>query len=647
MRGSKIGLALCFLPFICSLAGGESISWIDGTFGPTGWSISPLAPTSGDVVNFSGPTNVYGNACAGEMDLGGSPQLWIDHFSHVIEVRFQPPAPGLCALIFQPVSGLKGDFGPLAPGNWVFRSTVGPIAFSLNFTVSGAPAASVIYVDDNAPGPSHNGTSWAWAYQHLQDALNAASAGDEIRVAQGVYRPDRGASVVPGDRSASFVLKDGVIMWGGYVGWHGPQPNNRDPVIYETLLTGDLQGDDLFGILNRNDNSYHVVRANGLVLPTTEVDGFYIADGQATAAFPHQYGAGVLIQNAAVKFKNCNIHGCVAGFGGAVANLQGSPSFVNCQINGNRSQVYGGGIYALEGSIKLTNCLLTGNASDQADATGGSAIHSLGGSLELESCTVADNAAPHGKAIVSLSWGFPPSIHLQVDNSILYNGTPEILTNHGGTVTVQYSDVWGGWVGPGNIDADPLFVQPGVRSIEGEWIVGDYTLQSHSPCIDSGSNFLLPTDECDIDEDGNIVETLPFDLNGDPRIHGGRVDMGCYERAGVIAPPPPPTPAWVPVAVFPIEWDVPFGAPHLATVSASGISLNITLNFTAELKLEIQPTSPGGGTWTASFDPDPGHVGPGNVTVTLELQGVNIDTTQLTPGPDQEVAELTILARPI
>ena len=123
MRGSKIGLALCFLPLIGSLAGGESISWIDGTFGPTGWSISPLAPTSGDVVNFSGPTTVYGNACAGEMALGGSPQLWIDHFSHVIEVRFQPPAPALCALIFQPVSGLKGDFGPLGSLGHPSRTT--------------------------------------------------------------------------------------------------------------------------------------------------------------------------------------------------------------------------------------------------------------------------------------------------------------------------------------------------------------------------------------------------------------------------------------------------------------------------------------------------------------------------------------------
>ncbi|MCH8218147.1 MAG: right-handed parallel beta-helix repeat-containing protein [Planctomycetes bacterium] len=646
MRGSKIGLAWCFLPFIGSLAGGESISWIDGTFGPAGWSVTPPAPSSGDVISFSGPTNVYGNACAGEMDLGGTPQLWIDHVSQVIEVRFQPPAPDACALIFQPVSGLQGDFGPLAPGNWLFRSTVGPIAFSMYFTVSGAPAPSVIYVDDNAPGPVHNGSSWAWAYRYLQDALNVASAGDEIRVAQGVYRPDQGASVAPGDRSASFVLKDGVVMWGGYVGWPGPNPNNRHPVLYETLLTGDLQGDDLWGILNRSDNSYHVVRANGLVLPTTEVDGFTIADGHATAAHPHQYGAGILIQNAAVKFKNCNIHHCVAGFGGAVANLAGSPSFVNCQINGNRSQVYGGGLYAYEGSINLTNCLITGNASNQADTAGGSAIHSLGGSLDLECCTVADNVAPQGKAIVSLSWGFPPTIHLQVDNSILYNGAPEILTNHGGAVTVQYSDVWGGWVGPGNIDADPMFVQPGFWTIEGEWIVGDYTLPLHSPCVDSGSNGLLPADDCDIDEDGNIAETLPIDLNGDPRIQGGRVDMGCYERAAVI-PPPPPTPAWLPIKVIPIEWDVPNGAPPLATVSASGISLDIELNFIAELKLEIQPASPAGGTWTAWFDPDPGPVGPGNVTVNLGLQGVNIDTSQLTPGPDRKVAELTILARPI
>jgi len=50
---------------------------------------------------------------------------------------------------------------------------------------------NVVYVDDNSPGPTRDGQSWATAYRYLQDALQNAASGDYICVAQGVYKPDR------------------------------------------------------------------------------------------------------------------------------------------------------------------------------------------------------------------------------------------------------------------------------------------------------------------------------------------------------------------------------------------------------------------------------------------------------------------------
>ena len=638
-------LFFLFCLLLTGLVSAQTVSWKQGTVGPAAWSITPASPGNTDLISFSGPTNVYGNSCAGKAALGGTPVVSINHVNKVVELSFQGPAPAVCPLVWMPVCGLQGNFGPLAPGNWVFKCTVPAIAFNISFTVSGIPLNTIVYVDKDAPGPIHNGSSWNWAFTTVQDALNAAGSGTEIRVAQGVYMPDRGIGIALGDRNASFTIKPGVVLKGGYIGWNAINPNLRNPESYPTVLSGDLQGNDLWGLLNLDDNSYHVVSIIDPNLPGCEIDGFVISNGMADGPETRHYGGGIYIDLAFALFKNCVIVNNTAGFGGAAACQNGSPEFINCKISGNSSRVFGGGIYADTSSITLTNCLVTGNSAYQAEFTGGSAIYSFSSDIELLNSTVADNAAPTGHAIVSFVWSFPASNTLKVSNSILYNGGNELLTNHPGTVTVKYSDVKGAWSGPGNIHKDPKFVSPGQWSIEGQWIAGDYSLKSVSSCINKGRNSLIPVDTGDIDEDGNITEKLPVDLAGNTRIKQAKVDMGCYEKAGIVVPPPVPGPIWQAVMTTDIEWDVPVGAPHFTSVSGSAV-LNIELNFKARLKTQIQASSPAGGTWTAVFDPDPGAVGPGNVSVKVKIHGTHIDTTKLTPGPDRKVAELTILVKP-
>src|SRR4030042_6253741 len=136
----------------------------------------------------------------------------------------------------------------------------------LLFTTCTAAAGKVIYVDDAAAG-ANDGSLWTDAYNYLQDALAAASQGDEIRVAQGVYQPDLGGGNTPGDRRATFQLKSGVIIKGGYAGLHGIDPNIVDINLYESFLSGDLNGDDIgrwlperaTHITPRSDNSCYIV----------------------------------------------------------------------------------------------------------------------------------------------------------------------------------------------------------------------------------------------------------------------------------------------------------------------------------------------------------------------------------------------------
>jgi hypothetical protein len=90
--------------------------------------------------------------------------------------------------------------------------------------------AKIIYVDDAAAG-NNEGTSWENAYVYLQDALADAETSEkpvEIRVAQGIYKPDQGANQTPGDREATFQLINGVTLKGGYAGIGANDPNDRD-----------------------------------------------------------------------------------------------------------------------------------------------------------------------------------------------------------------------------------------------------------------------------------------------------------------------------------------------------------------------------------------------------------------------------------
>ncbi len=123
------------------------------------------------------------------------------------------------------------------------------LAFGLITSVAGGQM--VLYVDDDAP-LGGDGASWNTAYRHLQDALLGAALDSDIRIAGGIYSPDEdeGSGVTPGDRTATSQLISGVGLYGGYRGCPAGNcasgdPDERDIVVYETRLTGDLSGDDV------------------------------------------------------------------------------------------------------------------------------------------------------------------------------------------------------------------------------------------------------------------------------------------------------------------------------------------------------------------------------------------------------------------
>jgi len=416
---------------------------------------------------------------------------------------------------------------------------------SMSFTVDVAVPRATYYVDAGATG-ANDGSSWEDALTDLQDALSVAAAPpgvvEEIRVAQGIYKPDQGVGITPGDRTATFLLKNGLAIKGGYAGFGEPDPNARDIHVYETILSGDIGWVGYHG-----DNSYHVITGSGTD-ETAVLDGFTITAGNANGPYgpPESRGGGMYNANGNPTVRSCTFSlNAAHRFGGGMYNERGSPTLANCTFSGNSAENGdGGGMYNWYSNATLTNCTFSGNIV----AVGGGGMYNYSGSPTVTNCTFTGNSAGHygGGVAEILS-------HSRLTNCILWRDTPDEIYVYGRVPVVTYSDVQGGWMGEGNIDADPCFVEPGYWADANDpniavepndpnavWVDGDYHLMPGSPCIDAGDNSRVPADTTDLDGDGNTTEPVPWDLDGNPRIVDGNndgnsvVDMGAYEA---VVPP--------------------------------------------------------------------------------------------------------------
>lgn len=253
-----------------------------------------------------------------------------------------------------------------------------------------ATAGTTVFVDDDAPAAG-NGTGWATAYRFLADALTDASRPERgvsrIHLAQGVYRPDRDEAnpAGTGDRAATFQLLDGVTIAGGYAGFGAPDPDQHDPQLHETVLSGDLLGNDNPGFdATHAENSYTVVTGSGTG-PTAVVDGCTISGGAATGPSGGPVG-------------NRN--------GAGMVDEAGSPTLIGCVITGNLAQENAGGVYNAAGSAPtLSGCTVSGNRAHSA-AGGGGGVYNLGNSSPtVTDCTFSDNVTPFGSGAGMLNAG--------------------------------------------------------------------------------------------------------------------------------------------------------------------------------------------------------------------------------------------------
>lgn len=381
----------------------------------------------------------------------------------------------------------------------------------------GTAVTKTIYVDDDAVG-ANDGSSWANAYKYLQDALidaNSAERPVEIKVAQGVYKPDQGLRKLPHDQTATFLLLKGITIKGGFAGHDKTNPNARDVKLYETVLSGDLKSNDnvsdLFDKTSRDDNSYCVVTSD-MIPKTAVLDGLTI-----TAASHH----GMNNKNGSPTIIDCTFRRNRADcWGGGFCNENGNPSIKRCTFSQNSAK-YGGGIWNWKGSLFLNSCVFSENSAKY-----GGAIYNYENSHpKIYNCTFRRNSAKYGVGIYNNNncqprvinctftrnsadrkGGVIHNIHysnLVLTNSILWDNAPdehEIVNYAKSTSTVSYCNIQDGrgqlWFGKGCIDADPLFVDN-----------DNLQLLPNSPCINSGDHTAVPSEIID----GRDRKKFPFD----------------------------------------------------------------------------------------------------------------------------------------
>ena len=399
----------------------------------------------------------------------------------------------------------------------------------------------IITVDDDATG-ANDGSSWTDAYNYLQDALADASSPAEpveILVAQGTYRPDEN-TLHPdgtGDREAAFRLVGNMTLKGGYAGVGEPDPNKRDIETYETILSGDLAGNDGPDFANNAENSYHVV-TGGASGETTILDGFTITGGNANG--PDSYsrrGGGIqLYPDLGFTLTNCTIiHNSAESCGGGMLSGWSSCCFTinNCRFISNRAGSQGGGLYLTGESIpNITNCIFSGNSA----VTGG-AIYNYEGYPGIVNCTFSGNRASDECGGVLDLEGISA-----FKNCILWANTDKDGSDESAQIAwvnpihINFSCVQG-WTGilggTANIDVDPCFVDPGNWDANGTpedanddfWVDGDYHLKSLAGRYDPNTQtWVIDDDTSPCIDAGDPMSPI----GPEPFPNGGVVNMGAF-----------------------------------------------------------------------------------------------------------------------
>ncbi|GEM_PF-686275 len=321
--------------------------------------------------------------------------------------------------------------------------------------------------------------SWSTAATNIQDAINAGPGGltgAVVIVSNGVYALAASVSLTTPVMVSSLNGPDVTILDG-----NAPANTNRCLLLNNSLAvaTGFTVSNAYWTL---NGGGAFIGANGGLLIRCVFVN--------CTAG---EKGGGLYL-NRAGKAEWCRFSGCSADTWGGGAHLEQGGEIYNSTFSGCYAVTFGGGV-SMYGGGRLYTCLVTHNSANR-----GGGVYTRYYPSRLDNCSIVSNTAGTEGGGLYIREG------ADLRGSIVYyNAAP---TNENfyryGTIAAQDSCVYPKLGNP-CITNEPQFVN----------VDGDYHLQASSPCINAAPVY-------------NWMNGAE-DLDGNPRVSGGYVDMGVYE----------------------------------------------------------------------------------------------------------------------
>jgi len=271
--------------------------------------------------------------------------------------------------------------------------------------------------------------------------------------------------------------------------------------IYSTYFTQDIFLSNNYassnggGIYARNCYCYSDVIIGGIV--TNNIAGLN--------------GGGIYTYNSYELGIEGDIVNNIAGQdGGGIYTLDCTGiDITNMEIS-NNSATNGGGVYFKGDGLHSVNYVEISN-NNATNKGGAIYIDSINKSINFNHITNVFNTAEIFGGGVYAS--YTDTANVNIINSVMWNDDPDEIVDPTGNIIITYSNIEGGWTGTGNIDTNPLFLDPTNGDYNLSWLnfpLEDYT---KSPCIESSSDSTdmgaYPFDRAYYEQFLPVIDSIP------------------------------------------------------------------------------------------------------------------------------------------